>query len=347
MGFVSPHALWLLLLVPALAGVYLLLDRRRHTHALRYSSVLLVKDGTGAWQRFRRHLPPVLLLTALVGLIFSVSRPTVMLATPAEQRMIVLAIDVSVSMGAKDVKPDRLTAAQAAARKFIADQPQGIRTAIVSFAGFAAVVQAPTQRRDELLAAIDRLRIAPHTAIGSGLLVSLAQIFPEASIDVEPLMHGPLRLWGNLRDVPTRAPRDFRLSRPKPSTSAAIILLSDGSRAVGPDPLDAADMAASRGVLVYTVGFGSPEGAVVEIAGRSIYVRMDERTLRTIANITGGEYFQATSAGDLVKIYETLSGKLGIHKEETELTALITAIASIVAIGAGALSLLWFGRFAE
>jgi Ca-activated chloride channel family protein len=288
----------------------------------------------------------VLLLIALVGLIFSISRPTVMLAMPSEQRTIILAIDVSVSMGAKDVKPDRLTAAQAAARNFIAEQPRGIRTGIVSFAGFAAVVQPPTRRRDHLLTAIDSLRIAPHTAIGSGLLVSLAQIFPEAAIDVEPLMHGPLRLSSNRRDVPVRARRDFKPSRPKSSTSAAIILLSDGSRTVGPDPLDAADMAASRGVAVYTVGFGRPEGGAVDIGGRSIYVRMDERTLRAIATITGGEYFQATSANDLVKVYRTLGGKLSIQKEEIELTALVTAIAAIVAIGAAGLSLLWFGRLA-
>jgi Ca-activated chloride channel family protein len=246
-------------------------------------------------------------------------------------------------MGAKDVEPDRLAAAQAAALKFIADQPPGIRTGIVAFAGFAAVVQRPTQRRDRLAAAIDGLRLAPHTAIGSGLLVSLAEICPEALIDVEPLMHGPLRLSNNA--VPLLDARTgFTSSQPSSSASAAIVLLSDGSRTVGPHPLHAAQFAASHGVRVYTVVFGSAEGGFVDIAGRSIYVRMDEQTLKTIADITGGEYFQAKSAGDLIKVFQTLSGKLSVQSVETEVAAIVTAFAAFVAITAAGLSLLWFGH---
>jgi Ca-activated chloride channel family protein len=345
MGFLLPDALWLLLLVPALAGTYLLLVRRRHKHALTYSSVRWVKEAARG-HPLRRHLPPLLLLAALVALISSISRPTILLP-PSHQRTVVLAMDVSVSMGAKDVKPDRLAAAQAAARQFIAEQPGDVRTAIVSFAGFAAVVQSPTRRRDELVAAIDRLRLAPHTAIGSGLLVSLAQIVPEAAIDVEPLMHGPLRLWSNPPGASGAEPRPEAASpRPRSSAAAAIILLSDGSRTVGPSPLYAAEIAANHGVPVYTVGFGRPEGGFVEIGGRSIYVRMDERTLKSIANITGGEYFAARSASDLMKVYQTLSAQVGVQSEETELTALLTATAAILAIAAAGLSLLWFGRVA-
>jgi Ca-activated chloride channel family protein len=345
MRFLLPQAHWLLLAVPVLIAIYLLLVRRRHKQALRYSGIDIVREAAGTRQHLRRHMPALLLLAAVAALLFSISRPTAMVIVPSLQRTIVLAIDVSVSMAAKDVDPDRLTAAQAAARKFVAQQPPGVRTGIVSFAGFAAVVQPPTQQRHQLLAAIDRLRLAPHTAIGSGLLVSLAQILPQVSLDIEPLINGPVQHWNRHRGAGGNQPGvDGKPLRAKGSKSAAVVLLSDGARTVGPDPIDAAETAAILGVPVHTVGIGSAEGAAVEIGGgRSIYVRMDEQTLKAIARITGGQYFQANTADELANVYRKLGAELGAQHDEIELTALVAAFAAILSLAAAGLSLLWSG----
>jgi Ca-activated chloride channel family protein len=349
MSFLSPEYLWLLLAVPALGAVYWFVLTRRKKSAVRYASLALVKEALGPGQALRRHLPPALFILALAVTLLAVARPTAIVTLPSEQRTIILAIDVSLSMRATDVEPNRLVAAQEAAKAFIQQQPSDVRLGIVSFAGTALLVQSPTQNRDDLIGAIDRLELQRHTAIGSGLIVSLATIFPDAGIDLESMIFGSGSMRDAKRGVAIDQPKkpeekDFIPVPPGSYKSAAIILLSDGRRTTGPDPLDAAKMAADRGVRVYTVGLGNAQGGMANFEGWSVYMRFDEETLRAIADVTKGEYFSASSAPELKKVYEILNAKFTMEKKQTEITALVTAAAAVLALMAAGLSLLWFNR---
>jgi Ca-activated chloride channel family protein len=254
-------------------------------------------------------------------------------------------MDVSGSMRAMDVQPNRLAAAQAAAKAFVAEVPMNTRIGVVSFAGTAAVVQAPTQSREDVIAAIDRFQLQRGTAIGSGIIVSLATIFPDAGIDVSTMIYGRDALRDSRRSLPARAaPKPFAPVPPGSHASAVVILLTDGQRTTGPDSMDAAKMAADRGVRVYTVGIGTTAGEVIGFEGWSMRVRLDEQTLKQIANLTLGEYFYAGTAADLKKVYQTLNARVVMEKKQTEITALFAAAAAGLALLAAFLSLLWFNR---
>lgn len=351
MSFLWPQYLWLLLLAPALVWLYVALLRRKK-RALSYASLRVVKEALGPGARYRRHLPPALFLLAMIIILLAVSRPIAMVTLPSEGRMIILAMDVSRSMLATDVKPDRISAAKDAAKAFMLEVPANIKIGLVTFAGTASVVQAPTHNREDLIAAIDRFTLQRHTAIGSGIMASLATIFPDEGIVVE---QGYTSGWGQ---PPPEAPRNAPIARaPKPEakkefkpvapgtyTSASIILLTDGRRTTGPDSLAAARMAADRGVKVHTVGFGSAAGGAVNMEGYSMYMAFDEETLKAIASLTHADYFKASSGDDLSKVYSTLSTKFVLEKKESEITALMAAVAALLAVLAGALSLLWFNR---
>jgi Ca-activated chloride channel family protein len=349
MTFLWPNMLWLLAAAPALVGGYVWLLRRRKTLAVRYASVGLVQQALGRGQRLRRHVPPFLMLLALVAAVIAIARPTATVVLPTQQQTIIMAMDVSLSMRAADIEPTRLGAAQVAAKQFVQDLPAGVRLGLVSFAGAATLVQPPTRNREDLIEAIDRLELQRHTAIGTGIIVSLAALFPDDDIDVEALTFGGglsrERSRGAALDKAPKAPKKpFQPVAPGSYTSAAIILLTDGRRTIGPDPLDAAKMAADRGVRVYTVGFGTAEGASVGFEGWSIFMRFDEETLKSVAEITRAEYFSAKSAGELKKVYETLTSRLVLAREPTEIGALFAAAAAVLALAAALLSLLWFHR---
>lgn len=347
MSYLWPEMLWLLLAAPALVGAYVFLLRRKQRSALRYASLSLVKDAIGPGQRIRRHVPPALFLAAMIAALLAIARPSAIVTLPSEQRTIILAIDVSLSMRATDVQPNRLAAAQAAAKAFVAEQPADVRIGIVSFAGTASLVQQPTQNRDDLLAAIDRLQLQRHTAIGSAVIVSLAAVFPDEDIDLESAIFG--RGFARDRGAPIEGSRrsekkPFQPVPPGSYASAAIILLTDGRRTTGPDPVDAAKMAAERGVRVYTVGFGTAAGSAVDIDGWSVYMRFDEDTLKAIAEVTRAQYFHAGNAADLRKVYEALNAKFVLERKETEITAFFVAAAAALALASAALSVFWFHR---
>ena len=347
MSFVWPQYLWLLLIVPVLVAAYVAVLRRKKA-AVRYASIGLVKAAIGPAQRFRRHVPPLLFLLALIGVLIAIARPSAMVTLPSDARTVIMAMDVSLSMRATDVDPSRIVAAQTAAKQFVQDLPADIRAGIVTFAGTALLVQPPTKNREDLIAAIDRFQLQRHTAIGSGIILSLATLFPEEGIDLEQVVFG--NNWGSRdaarkTDKPVKQQKKEVKSVPAGSyTSAAIILLTDGRRTTGPDPLDAARMAANHGVRVFTVGFGSNAGGSVDIDGMSIYMRFDEETLKSIAGITQAEYFHASSATALAKIYEGLNTKFALERKETEITALFAAAAALLAVASATLSLLWFNR---
>jgi Ca-activated chloride channel family protein len=279
-------------------------------------------------------------------MILAVARPQATITLPTQHETVILAMDISGSMRATDVEPNRLVAAQNAAKAFIADQPDSVRIGIVAFAGTATVAQAPTRNRDDLVAAIDRFQLQRATAIGSAIIVSLATIFPDAGFDVATFMYGAEAEKKGSKSQ-AQGPKGQPAVKPVPPGSynnAVIILLTDGQRTTGPDTVAAARLAADRGVRIYTVGVGTPDGKIVGFEGWSMHVRLDEETLKTVADLTRGEYFYAGTAVDLKKIYETLRTRLVLETKKTEITALFSAVAAIFAAMAGLLSMLWFNR---
>jgi Ca-activated chloride channel homolog len=353
--FIWPEFLWGLLLLPLLVLLYWLLLRRRKQVALQLASLALVKQAIGGRAAWRQHVPPGLFLLAAALLLLALARPQAMVRLPSQQQTVILAMDVSGSMRATDVQPSRLEAMQAAARGFVEDQPAHTRIGIVAFAGTANLVQPPTRSREDVIAAIDRFQLQRGTATGSGLIVALDTLFPDAGYSVDALQAaqagaaGTAAPLGNLdRDGGRRARegqgRDVKPVPPGSYNEAVIILLSDGQRTTGPDPLIAARIAADRGVRVYTVGVGTKEGGVIAFEGWSVHVKLDEDTLKTIATMTQGEYFFAGTAVDLKKVYETLNTRIVFETQQTEVTALVSALALLVLLVSAGLSLWWFHR---
>jgi Ca-activated chloride channel family protein len=349
MDFLWPQALWLLAAVPLLVALYVVALRRRARRALRYTSLALIHGALTPGQRLRRHVPPLLLLVALTTLAVAVARPLATVTLPSDQRTIVLAIDVSKSMRATDVSPSRIGAAREAAKAFIRDQPGDVRIAIVSFAGSAAVVQKPTHDRADLEAALDRLELQIHTSIGSGIIMSLATLFPDQGLEAEDRPFPSRPAWEGAQATPVErakggTKKEWKPVAPGTYRHGAIILLTDGRRTIGPDPLAAAKLAADRGVKVYTVGFGRTDASPTDIDGYSIYMRFDEETLKAVAGITAAEYFQAGSGAELKKVYDSLNARYVLETQPTEITALLCLAAALLALMAAGLSLAWFGR---
>jgi Ca-activated chloride channel family protein len=282
-------------------------------------------------------------------MLTAVARPTATVTLPSRHETVILAMDISGSMRATDVQPSRIKAAQAAAREFVSAQPRHTRIGVVAFAGSAALVQPPTSNREDVLGAIERFELQRATAIGSGILMSLKAIFPDMEVDLRSSNLRRERAADSLKGTPLDASREpakpaFKPVPPGSYASAAVILLTDGQSNVGPDPVEAARVAAERGVRVFTVGVGTAEGETLRFEGWSMRVRLDEETLKTIADLTRGEYFYASNAVELNTIYRTLTSRLVLEKQETEITALFAAAAAALAVLAAGLSVLWFSR---
>jgi Ca-activated chloride channel family protein len=344
MNFLWPGMLPLLLLVPLLVGFYLWLLRRRRELVVRYASLGLVKQALGSQSVWRRHVPPALFLLSITTLLLAAARPLAVIMLPTQQETVMLAMDVSGSMRAADVLPNRLEASQNAAKAFLAELPRQVKVGIVAFAGSAQVAQIPTHNREDLVSAIDRFQLQRGTAIGNGIVLSLATLFPDAGIDIGNLTYGRAR--GISLDQPASAAKEFRPVAPGSYGSAAIILLTDGQRTTGIDSMEAAKMAAERGVRIYTVGVGTVDGETIGFEGWSMHVRLDEETLKAIAHRTQGEYFHAATAEDLKKVYQTLSSRLSVEKKETEISALLALLAAVFMLTGAGLSMFWYHRVA-
>jgi Ca-activated chloride channel family protein len=349
--FLWPQFLWLLLALPLLIAIYVWLLGRKKTFALRYASLSIVREAMGKGPSIRRHIPPLLMLLSLAAMLVASSRPSAVVTLPSQHKTIMLAMDVSGSMRATDVLPNRLVASQNAAKAFLADLPRTVRVGIVAFAGTAAVVQPPTLSREDLTAAIDKFQLQRATAIGNAIVVSLAELFPDAGIDLASMEYGRERQRGISLDQALKDGKEAKDTKkaftpvaPGSYTSAAIILLTDGQRTTGVDSLDAANAAADRGVRVYTVGVGTVAGETIGFEGWSMHVRLDEETLKGIARATQAEYFYAGTAADLKKVYETLSSRITVEKKETEISGLMALLAAALALVSATLSLLWFNR---
>ncbi len=334
MTFLWARMLWLLLIVPALVAAYILAQRRRQKYALRYASLSLVKEALGRGPGWRRHVPAILFLTAMTVMIAALARPAAIVVLPSQQGTIILTLDNSGSMRADDVKPSRMEAAKAAAKAFVAKQPKSQRVGVVGFAGTASLVQPPTRDHDAINAAIDRLTLQRATAIGSGILTSLNAILEEYGD--RPVSFQPEPFGGEQQSAP--------LAQGEPISTAIIVLMSDGQSNTGPPPLEVVEQAASRGIKIYTVGLGSPDGTIITFYNRAMRVRLDEETLKRIAEKTNAAYFRAGTDTDLKEIYENLGSRLVFKPERMEITALFAAVAAFLMLGAGGLSLLWFNR---
>jgi Ca-activated chloride channel family protein len=354
MTFIWTEMLWLLLLVPLLVALYLWALRRKKS-SLRYGNLALVKQALGKSVGWRRHLPPALFLTAITILIFAVARPAAVIELASSRATVILAMDVSGSMRARDVEPSRMEASQQAAKNFIRDQPADVQIGIVAFAGAAVLVQTPTLDREALVAAVDRFDLRRGTAVGAGVLTSLATIFPDQDFDElqgdnpfdalgMPSRGLDSRPIGQSDTLPKASVADHVPVEPGSYQSAVVILLTDGATTVGPDPIAAGRLASEYGVRVFTVGFGSRDGDVVDFGGRSMRAQLDSESLQSIADLTRAQYFEAQSAADLNQVYSSLSTKLISEKKLTEIAFIFAGLGALAALLGAGLSVLWFGR---
>jgi Ca-activated chloride channel family protein len=344
MSFLWGQNLWLMLALPLLPALYLWLLRRQGKTALRLSSLGIARRAAGP--TWRRHLPPLLLFLALGLLLLGLARPTARVTLPWAKSTVMLAMDVSRSMRVTDVQPTRMVAAQEAAKAFLAELPPHVEVGLVTFAGSVQVAQQATLDRAALVAAIDAIQMQTHTAVGSAIVLCLAELFPDHGIDLEAMTFGPWR-QGRSLDEPRKAPpKPFTPVAPGSYDPAVIILLTDGRRTTGVDTLEAAKMAADRGVRIHVVGLGTADGHLAESAGMAIYLQLDEPTLREVARMTGGEYHQAGTADALRGVYRQLGSTLQLQTRETELTALVALVAAALIVVGAALSVLWFARIA-
>jgi Ca-activated chloride channel family protein len=280
-------------------------------------------------------------------LIVALARPQTVVSLPRLEGSIILAFDVSRSMAADDLKPTRLQAAEAAARAFVQRQPSSVQIGVVSFSDGGLATQAPMNNQDAVLAAINRLTLQGGTSLARGIEASLKAIAAGAGQALPPpgLRPGVLRTLAALSNDRAQTPAATPTPVPKGTyTSAVIVLLTDGENTEAPDPLAAAQTAADRGVRIYTVGIGSTAGATLHIDGFTVRSRLDDQTLRQIAQLTGGAYYNAANAAELRTIYAHLDPQLVIKPQKTEATSLFAGAGILVLMIGGTLSLLWLGR---
>lgn len=357
MSFLWPWLLLAYLLIPLLIGAYIWVLRRRRKYAVRYSSLSLIREALPRRSRWRQHVPFALFLLAVGSLITAAGRPQDEVRVPLNRTTIILALDVSRSMCATDVDPNRLAVAQEAALEFIDTYADDIRIGVVAFAGFAEIVVPPTNDRDVLHRTVENLATSFGTAIGSATLKSIDAI-AEYNEDVAP---SGIDLSPGVDESP-----------PEPVTGYQpdiIVLLTDGANSRGPLPVDAAQQAADRGVRIYTIGFGttSPQQLVCtpeQLGGDAFsdgfggwgggggggfrgggprrYLMLDEPTLQEMAEVTGGEYFRAENAEQLYDVFVDLPNEVVFQTEHVEISFLFTLIGAVLLVIAIGLGVLWF-----
>lgn len=341
MSFLWPGFLLLLGLVPLLIAAYIWALRRRRG-ALRYSSLSLVRAALPRSSRWRRHVPFALFLLALTSLSVALARPVQIVSVPTGQATILLALDVSGSMRQNDIPPSRLQAAQAAALSFIQSQRPGTQIGVVAFAGYAELIQQPTGDQEALQGAIESLTTGRATAIGSGILKAIDAI-AEIDTNVAPSVADSARE----SQIPPVAKGAY--------APDIIVLLTDGVATTGMPPLEAAQQAADRGLRVYTIGFGTENGSPQfadpggfgggrgggQFGGRGFRRGIDEDTLKHIADMTGGRYYAASSASELLKVFQSLPTYLITKHEVTEISVVFAAGGALLVALALALALRW------
>ena len=287
-----------------------------------------------------RKFPPIFLCLGLLLLCAALARPQTVLMTPLRDATVMLVLDTSGSMRAKDLKPSRIEAAQQAAQQFIQDKPSRLRVGLVTVAGTAALAQAPTEDRDALLKALDYLPLQYGSALGTGLLVSLEELLPGSGIDAQKIINEASEMGGGKKPAETGQSLDDKKKAPIETAASAsrgkhsaIVLMSDGQSNMGPELLKMAELAAKHEVKVYTVGIGTPEGDVVHIQGRSMRVKLEDEALKKVSAITQGEYFRADSTEGLKDVYDKLGYKLRFEKRAmSEISAQVALLGMVLVL---------------
>jgi Ca-activated chloride channel family protein len=358
-SFAWPYALLPLVVLPFVVAGYVVAVRRRRRRAVPYTGVALIRAAGPPRVGWRRHLPFGLLVAALASLLFAGARPQVSAQVPVAASSVIVALDVSGSMCATDVDPNRLTAAQAAVREFVDRQDGNTRIGLVVFSGFAQVAVAPTTEREPLIAAIDGLTTGRGTTIGAAILKSvdaIAQINP----DVAPSgVDGATGAADDSAGTPdagaTAAPRADSQYAPE-----IVVLLTDGANTRGIAPVEAAKVAAARGVRVYPIGFGTTEPTQLVCSAQQLggsgfdnygpgfsggapdarrrgFLVVDEPTLREVAQTTGGAYFKASDADQLQGVLAELPRHVQVQQRDIEVSAGLAGLAALlVLLGVGA-----------
>lgn len=312
MTFINPWVLWLLLLVPALGALYLVMQQHRKSYAVRFTNLELLETVAPRRPGWRRHASPVLFLLTLILLIGAAARPVATVRIPREQASIMLVMDVSGSMAANDLQPNRIVAAKDAAGEFLDSLPGRMRVGLVSFSDYASLVTPLTTDKEVVGDALDRLRVQGGTAMGDGIAVALDQIELE-------------RQGG--QQVP-----------------ASILVLSDGETNRGVPPSQVAEAARAANVPVYLIGIGTEAGVLGRDGERLVRIQLNRTELESIAQATGGRYFQSTTSESLEEIYRSVGSSLGFREERKELTPQVVGLAAVFLVATAALSLLWFQR---
>lgn len=344
----------LLFIIPLIIAMYIWIQRRKRRYAVPYSSLMLIRQALPKRSHWRRHLPFALFLFALTCLIIALARPAAQIEVPLSRTTIILALDVSRSMCATDVSPNRLSVAQEAAIAFIKNQVAGTQIGIVAFGGFAEIIVSPTRDKEILQEAVTNLTTSRGTAIGSATLKSIDAI-AEINTAVAP---SGLNLGDEASDPETE------LATYQPDI---IVLLTDGANTRGPDPLSAAQQAANRKVRVYTIGFGTTKFTEMVCTQRQLgvdafsedfgrrsgggfgggggnfqrFLFIDEPTLQAVADITGGEYYRAENTDQLYEVFLNLPSQIILQMENLEISVFFSALAAIFTLLAISLSLLW------
>jgi Ca-activated chloride channel family protein len=326
MSLGSPWMLLLLAVVPLLVLGYVWALRRRGRRATRLASEGLVPTSASRRLR-RRHIPFALFAAGIALVVFGLARPTVNLPVPEREGTVILAFDVSNSMRAKDLEPTRIEAAKVAARAFVEKQPRTIKIGVVAFGDSAVTVLKPSNDKDAVLAAINRLSVSGGTSLGQGLFTSLSTIAGK-----------PLKIDDSALESDAGSVNIGFFG------SSAIVLLSDGENTTPPDPLALAEVASTAGVRVHAIGVGTEQGTVVQVDGFSVATALDADMLREIADTTDGTYDQASDAAALTGIYKSIDLEFKTVKKPREATALFAAAGGLLLALGSALSIFWLGR---
>lgn len=315
LDFIWPDLLWLLLIVPISTLVYAMV--RRHTGMTLLSAITGGLIGLG-----------------LAIVLLAIARPQLQINLPTRADRLMVVLDISGSMRAEDVKPDRFSVAKDTVKQLIAQQPPAMQVGLVTTAATATLIQAPTTDRDALLEALDTVNLQTGSALGSGLLIGLSELLPSAGINVQALMNDSLR--GNGPDAGPSWQPDPALTRaPGSNRSVAMVLISDGESNMGPKIMQMAELAAKYGVRVNTIGVGTPEGAVVKAQGISQRVRLEPSTLANIAQTTLGTYYEGASREELTQIFDAVQASIAFDRRQTLEVSALVLLAGLILVVAG------------
>lgn len=333
MTFIWPLMLFSLLIIPLFLWIYWRAQQRRQRLTTAYGTLGIVRESAGRSPLGRRrHWPPLLFLFGLVVLLIALARPVMEIAVPRWEGTLILAFDVSGSMAADDLDPSRMEAAKAAAIEFVQRQPTSVKIGVVAFADSGFVVQLPTNDQAVTLSTINRLAPERGTSLAYGIASSIDAIFvrPEST-----------RIYSDLTPTATPSPTPVA---PGSNRGAAIVLITDGENTAPPEPFEAAQLAADRGVRIFPIGIGSPGGTTLAVEGFMVHTRLDEATLLQIAEMTEGVYYNAQNDEELRAIYDELDPEFVLRREMLEVTSLFAGAGMLLLLIGGGLSLAWFSR---